>query len=53
MQFYSNPRSIQASTPENMFLALHVLRNRWFTNSFKTDKIGTDNKTLTLQNAFI
>ena len=23
---------------KNVFLALHVLRNRWFTNSFKTDK---------------
>ena len=26
------------STPENVFLSLHVLRNRWFTNSFKTDE---------------
>ena len=23
---------------KNVFLTLHVLRNRWFTNSFKTDK---------------
>ena len=23
---------------KNMFLTLHVLRNRWFINSFKTDK---------------
>ena len=22
---------------KNMFLSLHMLRNRWFTNSFKTD----------------
>ena len=36
--FYSNPRSSQVSTPENVFLTLHVLRNRWFINSFKTDK---------------
>ena len=23
---------------KNMFLTLHVLRNRWFINSFKTDQ---------------
>ena len=23
---------------KNLFLTLHVLMNRWFTNSFKTDK---------------
>ena len=51
MQFFSNPRSIQASAPENVFLTLHMLRNRWFTNSFKTNKKTfaarrTDNKKL-------
>ena len=48
MQFYSNSRSNQASTLENVFLTLYVLRNRWFDNSFKTGKkhfqMSTDNK---------
>ena len=33
---------------KNAFLTLHVLRNRWFINCFKTDKnhlqLSTDNK---------
>ena len=48
--FIQIPGLFKPQHPKNLFLMLHVLRNRWFINSFKTDKkhlqLRTDNKNL-------
>ena len=36
--FFQIPGLIKLQSLENEFLTLHVLKNRWFTNRFKTDK---------------
>ena len=36
--FIQIPGHFKRQRLKNVFLALHVLRNRWFTHSFKTDK---------------
>ena len=36
--FIQIPGLIKRQRLKNVFLTLHVLRNRYFTNSFKTDK---------------
>ena len=36
--FIQIPGLFKPQRLKNVFLTLHVLRNRWFTNSFKTDK---------------
>ena len=36
--FIKIPGLFKCQRLKNVFLTLHVLRNRWFTNSFKTDK---------------
>ena len=36
--FIQIPGLLKIQRLKNVFLTLHVLRNRWFTNSFKTDK---------------
>ena len=36
--FIQIPGLIERQCLKNVFLTLHMLRNRWFTNSFKTDK---------------
>ena len=36
--FIQIPGLLRCQRLKNVFLTLHVLRNRWFTNSFKTDK---------------
>ena len=63
IQLFSNalmklaPGLFKRQRLKNLFLRLHVLRNRWFTNIFKTDKktfAATDNKKyFLLQNACI
>ena len=45
--FMQIPGLFKGQHLKNVFLTLHVVRNRWFTNSFKTDKkLSTDNKKL-------
>ena len=36
--FIQIPGLFERQHLKNVFLTLHVLRNRWFTNSFKTNK---------------
>ena len=36
--FIQIPGLVKCQRLKNVFLTLHVLRNRWFINSFKTDK---------------
>ena len=37
--FIQIPGLFKRQRLKNVFLTLHLLRNRWFTNNFKTDKI--------------